>query len=335
MFSVIIPLYNKERHIQKTIDTVLNQTFDEFEIVVIDDGSTDQSLNIVRDIDCDKLRVYSQVNQGVSVARNNGAKKAKFDYLLFLDADDGLMPAYLTEISTLIAEYPQAGIYATNLYTYKSKFDALIKRPVPFLPKKAVVDNYFKLLLEKGPLLASVSVITREAFDKAGGYPKGLVNGEDTYFLSKILLTEKVCYLNKPLYFHTYDSDNRASAKYRPANSDVSLLDCLGSGVHKADEYIIVYSLGQVKKLIRSGFTNEAMKHLESIKRVAPVHLSECVEKRADEIMRLKRWPYWYHRGKKSAANNLVYIKDILKYKLKIPVDVFLLPIKQGFFRRI
>ncbi len=323
MFSVIIPLYNKERHIQETIDTVLNQSFDEFEIIVMDDGSTDQSLNIVRNIASDKLRVYSQKNQGVSVARNNGAKKANYDHLVFLDADDGLMPAYLSEISTLIAEFPQAGIYATNFYSYKSKFDVLKERPVPFMPQKEIVDNYFSLRLEKGPLLASVSVITREAFFKAGGYPKGVVNGEDTYFLSKILLTEKVCFLNKALYFHTYDSDNRASAKYRPAKTDVSLLDCLGSGVYKADEFIIQYSLGQVKNLIKSGFTDEAMKHLESIKRVTPDHLAECVAEREVEIRRLKRWPYWYHRGRKITSKNLVYMKDILKYKLNIPVDAF------------
>jgi glycosyltransferase involved in cell wall biosynthesis len=323
MFSVIIPLYNKERHVQKTIDTVLNQTFDEFEIVVIDDGSTDKSLDIVRNIECDKLRVYSQKNRGVSVARNNGAKKANYDYLLFLDADDGLMPAYLFGISKLITEYPQAGIYSTNYYNYKSRFDALIERPVPFLPEKGIVDNYFELILEKGAILASVSVITRNAFNKAGGYPEGMVNGEDTFFLSKILLTEKLCFLNEPLYFCTYDSDNRASAIYRPADTDVSLLDYLGTGVYKADEYIICYSLGQVKKLIRSGYTDEAMKHLELIRRYTPKHFFECIEKKAEEIKMLKNLPYWRHKGKRVTLNYLVYFKDILKYKLKIPIDGF------------
>lgn len=323
MFSVIIPLYNKERHIQKTIDTVLNQTFGEFEIIVIDDGSTDQSLNIVRNIDCDKLRVYTQENQGVSVARNHGVKKANYDYLLFLDADDGLLPTYLSEISKLTEEYPEAGIYSSNFYNYKSKFDVLIERPVPFLPEKGIVNNYFELIHEKRSILASVNVITRDAFIEAGGYPKGMPNGEDTYLFSKILLNEKLCYLNKPLYFLTYDSDNRASEIYKPADTDASLLDYLGSGVFKADEYIISYSLGQVEKFIRSGFTVEAMKQLESIKRVAPDHLSKCVEKKAEEIKTLKRWPSWYYKRKRTTLNYLVYLKDIFKYKLKIPVDAF------------
>jgi hypothetical protein len=150
-----------------------------------------------------------------------------------------------------------------------------------------------------------------------------MVNGEDTFFLSKILLTEKLCFLNEPLYFITYDSDNRASAIYRPADTDVSLLDYLGTGVYKADEYIICYSLGQVKKLIRSGYTDEAMKHLELIRRYTPKHFFECIEKKAEEIKMLKNLPYWRHKGKRVTLNYLVYFKDILKYKLKIPIDGF------------
>lgn len=323
MFSVIIPLYNKERHVQKTVETLLNQTVDEFEVIVIDDGSTDQSLNIVRNIDCNKLRIYSQENQGVSVARNSGVKKAKYDYLLFLDADDGLMPTYLSELKKIIEEYPQAGIYATNFYNYKSKFDALIERPLPFLPEKGIVDDYFDLILENGSILASVSVITRNAFNKTGGYVEGMLNGEDTYLLSKILLTEKLCFLNKPLYFRTYDSDNRASSIYRPANTDISLLDCLGSGVYKADEYIIRYSLGQVEKLIRSGYREEAIEHLNSIKSVVPDYMAKYAAKRIKKINRLKEVPSAYYKNKRRTLKRLVSIKDILKYRLKIPVDAF------------
>jgi len=320
MFSVIIPLYNKESHVGGTIQTVLDQTMQDFEIIVIDDGSSDQSRRIVQNINSDKIRLYSQENQGVSVARNNGAKKADYDNLLFLDADDGLMPTYLSEMSALIDEYPQAGIYSTNFYNYKSRFDALILRPVNFLPEQGIVDDYFETIQKYGNILASVTVIKKDAFHKAGGYPEGMVNGEDTHLLSKILLKEKLCFLNKPLFYRTYDSENQASARYQPSQADESLLDYLGTGVKKADEYIIDYSLGQVAKLIKSGYRKEALKHLDCIISVVPDHLTGFAINRMQEIKKLRNKPYFYFRIRKIAINKLVYIKDVLKYRLDVPV---------------
>lgn len=320
MFSIIIPLYNKERHVQKTLESVLNQTSDDYEIIVINDGSTDQSLKKVHDVESDKIRVYSQENKGVSVARNNGANKANYDYLLFLDADDGLMPSYLSDVSELIEDYPKAGIYATNFYNYKSKFDVFLERPVPFLPKRGIVDNYFELMLDRGSILASVSVMKKDVFEKSGGYVRGMQNGEDTFLLTKILLTENLGFLNKPLYYRTYDSDNKASERYRPADTEISLLDYLGTGTGKADDYIIDYSLYQVKSLIKSGYTDEAMELLDSIKEVVPARLSEQVEREINEINTLKRRPFQYYEGKKRVLKHLVFLKDILKYKLNFPL---------------
>lgn len=87
-FSIVIPLYNKEKYISKTLLSVLNQTFKEFEIIVVDDGSTDNSCNIVESINDSRIKLIKQKNAGPSKARNTGIKNAVGKYIAFLDADD-------------------------------------------------------------------------------------------------------------------------------------------------------------------------------------------------------------------------------------------------------
>ena len=114
MFSIIIPLYNKANYITKTIQCVLKQTVQSFEIIIVNDSSTDNSLNIVSNIQDERITIYTKPNGGVSSARNYGIKKAKFDYIVFLDADDLWEEDFLSSINQLIQRYPQAGMYCTG-----------------------------------------------------------------------------------------------------------------------------------------------------------------------------------------------------------------------------
>ena len=320
MFSVIIPLYNKEKHIQQCIESVLDQTFDEYEIIVIDDGSTDDGPDIARSFKSEKINVYHQPNRGVSVARNSGLSKAKYDFLIFLDADDGLMPTFMDEISVMIEKYSEADIFATNFYNYKMAFGVLEERQVSFLPEHGIVTNYFELILSNNPILASVFVIKKHVFKESGGYIEGMYNGEDTYLFSKLLLSHDLCFLNKPLYYRTYDSENKASDIYRPADVNTSLLDYLNSGVRKADEYIINYSLYQVKELIKSGYKDEAMAHLKKINSVVPKEHAPIVESEKNEIYSLLNRPEWYFKNRDALMKKMVYMKNFLKYKLNLHV---------------
>ena len=131
MFSVIIPLYNKAPYVEKAIRSVAAQTFREFELIVIDDGSTDNSFEIanqlIGEILIDSttnpplggLRGATQLNSGVSTARNNGVTLASYPYICFLDADDWWAPTFLEEMKALIEEFPEAGIYGTGYYIVK------------------------------------------------------------------------------------------------------------------------------------------------------------------------------------------------------------------------
>lgn len=122
-FSVIVPLYNKADYIEKALQSVLAQTYTDFELIVVDDGSTDNSLQVVQSIQqlsTFNFQLLTETNAGVSTARNNGAKVAKGDYLAFLDADDWWEPTFLDEMRVLVDEFPEAGIYGSSYYKVKN-----------------------------------------------------------------------------------------------------------------------------------------------------------------------------------------------------------------------
>ena len=102
MFSIIIPLYNKELSVKKTIYSVINQSFRDFEVIIVNDGSTDNSVKVIETIDDARIRVIHQVNQGVSAARNYGIQEAKNQWISFLDADDLWEVGHLLEIKSMI-----------------------------------------------------------------------------------------------------------------------------------------------------------------------------------------------------------------------------------------
>ena len=113
-FSVVIPVYNKEKYLKETIQSVLNQVDVTFEIILVNDGSTDKSEAIIKDFDNSEINYISQINRGVSAARNTGITAAKYDYIAFLDADDLWDPSYLSSISKLISTFDRQRVFATQ-----------------------------------------------------------------------------------------------------------------------------------------------------------------------------------------------------------------------------
>ena len=114
MISVVIPLYNKEKSITSTLRTVLNQTFRDYEIVIVNDGSTDGSVEEIEKVQDDRIRLVHQPNAGVSAARNRGIEEAKGDLIAFLDADDEWKPEYLATQYHLFQKYPECSVFACN-----------------------------------------------------------------------------------------------------------------------------------------------------------------------------------------------------------------------------
>jgi glycosyltransferase involved in cell wall biosynthesis len=127
------------------LDSVISQKVQDFEIVVVNDGSTDKSADIVKNFSDTRIRLINQKNAGVSVARNRGINEAKSELIAFLDADDEWMPDYLETILRLREKYPCAGLYATSIKTefidnvLMDKDEELRK----LIPDEGLILNYF------------------------------------------------------------------------------------------------------------------------------------------------------------------------------------------------
>lgn len=221
MFSVIIPLYNKAPYVAKAIESVLGQTYRDFEVIVIDDGSTDQSLEVAKTFENKSITIISQPNSGVSTARNNGVKIAKHPYICFLDADDWWHPTFLEEMKQLITDFPDAGIYGSGYYIVKNGKERIAPIGVPQGFERGIIDYcevYAKTLCM--PLTSISVVIPKHIFDEEEGFKSQLKFGEDFDLWIRIALKHKVILINKPLAYYNQDVDvnNRAigSRFYKP-----------------------------------------------------------------------------------------------------------------------
>lgn len=219
MISVIIPLYNKSLSILKTIQSVLNQTFQQFEIVVVDDGSTDNSAAVVETINDDRIKLIRKENGGVCSARNRGIQEAKYDYVALLDADDCFDKEYLADQVKLIKDFPEASMWGIN---FAELYDGKLIRELPTgLPKgfRGIVEGYFDKTLQNGrisDLFCSSSVVVRKSvFEIAGLFDERIKYAEDTDMWWRIIANFPVVFYDRYMVFYYYDAENRAMNRER------------------------------------------------------------------------------------------------------------------------
>ena len=210
MISVIIPLYNKETLISKTIHSVLSQSYRDFEVIVINDGSSDKSVNVVEEFHSEKIRIISQQNAGVSAARNRGIEEAQGKYVAFLDADDEWRPDYLENQMLLAHQFPECDVVA---HSYDFCRSGTIVHPrlngVPFSGDKGVLENYFKVsCLSDPPLWTSAVVVKKRAIKNVGGFPVGIKSGEDLLVWARLALQFKIAYCLHPLAVYNQGNSN-------------------------------------------------------------------------------------------------------------------------------
>lgn len=216
MISVIIPLYNKEQSIERTIESVLNQTVAPDEVVIVDDGSTDNSLEVVSSFIRSQtpsltIRVIHKENGGVSSARNRGIQEAKGEYVALLDGDDLWDNEYLAEQVKMRRDFPEAALWGIN---FAEVSDGNLVRKLPTaLPDRyrGYVENYFKMKGRVSDLFCSSSVVIRkEVFDEVGLFDERIKYAEDTDMWWRIIATHKVAFYDKYMVFYRFDAENRA-----------------------------------------------------------------------------------------------------------------------------
>ena len=194
-FSVVIPLYNKDRSVANAIYSVLAQDCADFEIIVVDDGSTDSGPKIVSEMSDERLRVVHQKNAGASAARNRGISLSRADHIVFLDADDLWQPTLLSTIRHLIQRFPSAGIYATGYTVVDRKGRHDIGVPADLLDgnNEGVLRNYFRAAWSGWPPIHTSSIcMPKHVLQEAKGFPDGVQGGQDTALWAKVALFSNV-----------------------------------------------------------------------------------------------------------------------------------------------
>lgn len=213
MISIIIPLYNKEHCIQTTIESVLKQNFQDFELFVVDDGSTDGSADVVMGFDDNRIKLIQKENGGVCSARNVGIREAGYEYVAFLDADDLWEPEFLSEISKMIHDFPDAGILGTSYFYLGKGTKESAGKP---LSKDfyGIIDNSKWNLAH---IYCSTAVCCKKsALNEVGLFDERIAYGEDIDVWWRIMLNHPAAFSNKELAIYRLDEENRAMNKEIP-----------------------------------------------------------------------------------------------------------------------
>lgn len=252
-FSIVLPLYNKQKYIKETIDSVLAQTYKNFEILIIDDGSTDKSATIVKSYIDSRIKYFHQENQGVSAARNTGINLANYEFIAFLDADDIWNENFLAEISDLIDQFPEASGFATS-YQFKLKRN---KYKIAKFSKhysagwKGIILDYFGASLRDSLVTASSFVVRKSVFQTNNAFQIGYGLSEDLELWARLAIQYNIAFSNVPLV--TYRRDNNNNARYN---------------FTMKDDFILIKTL-QNKK-------NHPYKHKKSLQKYLAVYTLKC-----------------------------------------------------------
>ena len=207
-FSVVIPLYNKEKEIIEAIQSVMDQKCVPGEIIVVDDGSTDNGVNIAKERFKDSIKLISQKNMGVSSARNRGIQEAKNEYICLLDADDLWETGFLEEMEKLIKFFPEALFYATSHKNIDEQGEYLKSKLTFEESYMGIIENFMKTFRKNYGLLNSSSVCIRKSVNVR--FPENEKRGEDICVWLELSLKGKFAFSAKPLSIYRLNASNRS-----------------------------------------------------------------------------------------------------------------------------
>lgn len=220
MVSVVIPLYNKEKSILTTLQSVMDQTYTDFELIIVNDGSTDNSLNVVQEFVREKCKVYgvkckviSQDNAGVSAARNRGIMEAKGEYVAFLDGDDLWDKDFLKEMVRLIEDFPGKSIYGLGCAQIKRGEEPILK------------DSYYRG--ESGwsyatmAFTGSSACVNKKDAIEVGLFDTRMTHGEDLDMWWRLMLLQGGASYLRPYAYYIQDAENRAMHRLAPLQKHI------------------------------------------------------------------------------------------------------------------
>lgn len=210
-FSVVIPLYNKEHFIEACLQSVFNQHFKNYEIIIVDDGSTDASLAKLKNVNHENLVIVKQVNKGAAAARNKGVQLAKAKWIAFLDADDLWKENHLSEFYKAIEQFPDEAVFTSRMSIIEPNNSIRLAEYNFRLSKDLQALSYFKNS-EKNDLLNTSGVLIKKTFFlQLNGFNEQIYSGQDTDLFIRIGLQKKVVFNPISTFLHYKTSENNIS----------------------------------------------------------------------------------------------------------------------------
>ena len=211
--SVIIPTYNRAGTIKRSVESVLNQTYDKLEVIIVDDGSTDNTSEVVESIKDDRVRyIKLEKNQGVSHARNYGVSQAKYDMIAFHDSDDAWRKDKLEKQIKKYNENPDAVLVYCAYENHKENFS--IRFPSEDENVEELEGDIYYYLILRNTIGAPTIFMRKDIFNKIGGFDESFPTIEDWDFAIKASKLGKISYVNEALMdvYHCDKGVNATSA---------------------------------------------------------------------------------------------------------------------------
>lgn len=257
--SVVIPLYNKEAEIERALRSVVEQSLTVGEIIVVNDGSTDSSKEIVERFILAHpeagIHLINQKNSGVSTARNRGIKEAKGDYIALLDADDWWLPNYIAEVCRMMEYYPDADAFSTAFDIVMG--DSHTHAAVP--TTEGYISPAKEALLSRYPIIPSTATLRRSVILECGGFPDGMRIGEDQWLWARMMQQgAKFAFSPMALVRYSLAASNRSATIYRSEENAHSIAELYDPKQDNTlNEYIARIGLGKaITQSVRGGTEN-------------------------------------------------------------------------------
>jgi glycosyltransferase involved in cell wall biosynthesis len=283
--SIIIPVYNDEKNISRSVNSVLSQTNPDFECLVIDDGSTDNTSSICDEFSKNdkRVRVFHKENEGISKTRQYGLERANGEYIYFVDSDDWIEPSFTKDITDIINNNKPGLIFFDYYKNYTNKKNIYKSQK----PVSLDIDTIIKSILEKKILSCPWNFVISKEFliNKKVIFNNKINYGEDTLFILELTLNNsKIDYINKAYYHHFINESSYTRTNLKQKYTDRILfyngLSALFQKYNRED--LLKYNFFPMNdkfEMLSSGvFTRNEYKN------ISPLHLSSFYAKNSSFI---------------------------------------------------
>ncbi|MBR6689441.1 MAG: glycosyltransferase family 2 protein [Clostridia bacterium] len=267
LVTIIVPVYNVEKYIEQCLNSLITQTYKNLEIIVVNDGSPDNSETIIKELmkTDDRIKLISQKNAGVSMARNNAINNATGEYIIFVDADDYLAKDYVEYMLELINQDDCQ--FACTIKNYWANGEKQTQKIVNSVYSS---EETVGLLLSPDVMVGCTNKIYRRSFLSANNllFRSDLYYGEGlNYIIRAAIAATKVGIGNKKVYYYRKNNLSSATTKYsfdKYSNGEKSL-QMIGKMINRDNDYVqamyelhlSTFYLGALTKLIENGKVNE------------------------------------------------------------------------------